>query len=157
MILTSFIFLAWGISFWYLMLPRTLSFIDILIFWFVNSIVMVCTLTILMLNLGWITYSEKTEMFLTFLLTRSFIDPMLLLIYASIVSHTKNLVKKFGTSIGIFLTFIVMEYFLVKLDVITFVKFNYLYVSLMFAFFLLVAYILVRILRKGEHYEDYSI
>lgn len=86
MILTLFIVIARIITSIFWVQTKQLSLIDYLILWFINSIVIVSVRTILSLNMGWIEYSEEYALSLTYLLRRSFIDPMLLLIVVNVLA-----------------------------------------------------------------------
>lgn len=158
MLLTTFLTIAWLVSFIFWVIPKRLSFLDHLILWFSCSFVMVSLRTVVSLNLGWVEISEDKEIFLTYIIRRSFIDPMLLLILANIIVQSKKAIWKIGSFISFLIVFIVLEYSLVQFDVIQLKKFNYMYVTGMFILFILFLLTLVYLLRRGgSSHEDYNI
>lgn len=157
MILTLYLIIAWGITLSFLLIPKKLTFIDCLILWFVNSMVIVCSMTILTLNFEWLHYSLDKQLALTFLLSRSFIHPMLLLIYAMLVSQVRSVYGKMVAFIGILLAMLLLEVSLVQFGVIIFIKFNYFFTSILYVVFLFISYLLTKILHRGGSYEDYRL
>jgi hypothetical protein len=157
MILATFFIIAWMISACYWMLPKHFSFIDVLILWFLNSIAIVSLHTILSLNWYWISISENIELFLSFLLIRSIIDPMLLLIFENIFYHTLKAVWKTFTAIGILTLFLVIEFLSVRLHIVTFITFNYFYAGLMYVLFLVFSHLIAHFLRYGGTYANHRL
>jgi hypothetical protein len=158
MILTTYVSIGWLIAglFWWM--PKRLTFLEHLILWFSCSFVIVSLRTIFTLNLGWIEVEESKQLFLTYLFRRSFIDPMLLLILANLILRAKGVMWKLLAVISILMTYILLEYGLVQLNVIQFVKFNYLYFAGMYLFFILFSLLIVYLLQRGgSSHEDFNI
>lgn len=158
MTLTIFVSLAWLISTIFWSMSKRLTFLEHLILWFSCSFVIVSVRTIFILNLGWMEASEDKELFLTYLIRRSFIDPMLLLILSNLTFKAKKAKEKILFGIGILCTFILLEYTLIQMDVIRFVKFNYLYLTGMYLFFILFSLFISYLLQRGGNSnEDYNL
>lgn len=158
MILTVFIVIAWIITSIFWVQTKRLSLIDYLILWFINSIVIVSVRTLLSLNMGWVELSEGYAMSLTYLLRRSFIDPMFLLIAVNVLAdETKRKMWKVIIVIAILGALNLLEYVMVKVGVLKFIHFNYFAVIGMYIFFLLINQLVGYFLRRGGSYEDYRI
>lgn len=157
MILNVFISIAMLLTGLFWAMNKKLSFLDNMILWCTNSFIIVSVRTIFSLNFEWIIFSHKPELFITHLLRRSYIDPILLLIYANLISFPQKSIVRFWYSLGFLFIFLLLEYSLVQLNVITFKKFNYLYDAAMSGFFLLVTYVLTKLLHHGDAYENNSL
>lgn len=157
MILTMFITFAWLISMYFLIQSKQLSLVDYFILWFANSVAIVSITTIISLNLGWLHFSEDKELFLTHLVKRSFIDPMLLLISANLVIKASKKYYRLLNAIAFLILFLILEYCMVRLHVVTFIKFNYFYIAVMYSVILAFSHLVVFLLHRGGSHENYSI
>lgn len=157
MTLATFIVLAWMISACFWMLPKHFSFADHMILWFANSMVIISFHTILTMGLGRISNSEDNALFVAFLLERSFIEPMLLLIFENIAADVRKAVWKACAAVGILAGFLVLKYLSVRLQLIAFVKFNYVYTAVMYGLILSFSHLVAYLLRRGGTHADHRI
>ena len=111
---------------------------------FVFMIVVILTrneYTILGLNLKYIMLPKKPSLFIAFVLYRSMIYPIILVLFINIFISYDKIYQKALVLIAAFSILLFAEYIAVKIKLIQYVNWNLLYHSIFIVCYLLVAYV----------------
>lgn len=111
---------------------------------FVFMIVVIITrneYTILGLNLKYILLPKRPSLFIAFVLYRSLIYPIILVLFINIFISYNKIYQKAFVMIATFSILLFAEYIAVKIKLIQYVNWNLLYHSICIVFYLLVAYV----------------
>ncbi|WP_456275281.1 hypothetical protein [Bacillus sp. AK128] len=150
MALTIFIILTWLVIMTFIILPKSFSFTENSFLFLLMSIIVKNTFTIVGLNLEWIKGSEKPELFLSYLLYRTIIYPLLLVIMINIFFHTRKyslrLIIVLSAAIVNFLIEILGE----KLHVYSYNQWTHWYFLVEITLFILITYCSAKLIHYIE-------
>jgi hypothetical protein len=148
MILCAFIVVAWITGSWLWIIPKSVSNIDHILIWFVISICIININTLLSLNLKWIQITMEPDKYIAYLIDRSLITPLLLLIFVNILYTAKNLLYKITRILYIVILWSSGEIASILTDVVRYRSWNFLYALGIFVFYFLLSYGLAQILQR---------
>jgi hypothetical protein len=146
MILSISITLSILLSYFFIYLEKKLSLLQNIIIYMVTVFISKNYLTIMNMELKLIKITEDHLMFITFLIFREIITPLLVLIFINAFLLTSLWRKKALVFIGVISTMQGITYFFEQFKVFEFVKWNYIYALMVNSAYLLIGLGLTKVL-----------
>jgi len=98
-----FVFIAWVIISVYFFVPKRLSTEEIILLFFLFTIITINIFVILDFNLKLIQHNNKSpKLFISFWIHRNIIIPLTLIIFVNFMNNFKSKIKKFITTVLVF-------------------------------------------------------
>jgi hypothetical protein len=146
------VFITWVFVILIFIIPKTLSGMDMVILFFVNTVLVVSTFTILSMNLEYLLVSNVLEKVVGVMIYRMFAIPLVLIISANVFRYAVARLVRCVILCLVWFFLIFMDHVFSKLGMIQFVQWNLVDSSVVFACFLVfsscMAWLIVQIGKK---------
>jgi hypothetical protein len=148
MVLGLFVLLFWVMLIFYLMTPKSLSIIENIILFMLNSLLVVNIFTIITLNFHLMNNSQQSNHFLAFIIYRTLIIQFGLLLFTNLMLKLDSVLLQVFLSISFLFVFNLLQFLTVLLQILDYVTWNTLDSNLMFSGFMIASYAFGLLLKK---------
>lgn len=141
LILTLYLITTWLLLNILYFIPKNNLYIESAFVFMVIAIITRNEYTILALDLDYIILTKKSDLFIAFILYRSLIYPIIMVIFISIFTSMKKAIGKTLVVLAAFSILFLAEFLALKIHLVQYVKWNLFFHSIFIGLIILTAYL----------------